>query len=215
MAKHRLQPQPSKGATAARGALAAGAVTLGTLAAPAATAFAAPAAPVPAPGVPGQPAKAGPAVKQAPRTGQIATRNNTARSVVSEYAVAPKPGITTVADVQAGGAKARVVQAALSRTGLPYAYGSAGPNSFDCSGLVYWSMKQAGISIPRDSWGQLGGGRPVSISELQPGDVVIYNGGSHAALYIGGGKVVQSVTYGVPVKVTPLNDMSVYAARRY
>lgn len=220
MAKHRLQPQPSRGATAARGALAAGAVTLGTLAVPAA-AFAAPAPAAPAPVVPQ--AKPAPAVKPAENgkpaakpAQTVTSRNTTARpNVVSGVAIAPKPGVTTVAGAQPGGAKAKVVQAALSRTGLPYSYGSAGPNSFDCSGLVYWSMKQAGISVPRDSYGQLGGGRSIPISDLQPGDIVIYNGGSHAALYIGNGKVVHSVNYGIPVKVSPLNEMSVYSARRY
>ncbi len=238
MAKHRLQPQPSRGATVARGALAAGAVTIGTLAAPtAAFAAPAPAAPVapnakpaPAPGVkpavakPG--AKAKPAGKVKPAAAKpkpaakpvagAASRNTAARpNVVAGVAVAPKPGVTTVAGARPGGAKAQVVQAALSRTGLPYSYGSAGPNSFDCSGLVYWSMKQAGITVPRDSYGQLGGGRAVSLSDIEPGDIVIYNGGSHAALYIGGGKVVHSVNYGIPVKVSPLNEMSIYSVRRY
>jgi len=220
VAKHRLQPQPSRGATAARGALAAGAVTLGTLAVPAA-AFAAPAPAAPAPVAPQ--AKPAPAVKPAEsgkpaaKPAQTVTSRNTAArpNVVSGVAIAPKPGVTTVAGAQPGGAKAKVVQAALSRTGLPYSYGSAGPNSFDCSGLVYWSMKQAGISVPRDSYGQLGGGRSIPISDLQAGDIVIYNGGSHAALYIGNGKVVHSVNYGIPVKVSPLNEMSVYSARRY
>ncbi|MGX9296882.1 C40 family peptidase [Tsukamurella paurometabola] len=220
MAKHRLQPQPSRGATAARGALAAGAVTIGTFAAPTA-AFAAPA---PAPAAPNaKPAPAVPNAKPAPVAGKakpakpgVASRTTAARpTVVSDVAVAPKPGVTTVAGAQPGGAKAKVVQAALSRTGLPYSYGSAGPNSFDCSGLVYWSMKQAGITVPRDSYGQLGGGRAIAIKDLQPGDIVIYNGGSHAALYIGNGKVVHSVNYGIPVKVSPLNEMSVYSARRY
>ncbi|MET9327079.1 C40 family peptidase [Tsukamurella sp. NPDC003166] len=222
MAKHRLQPQPSKGATVARGALAAGAVTIGTLAAPA-VAFAAPAPAAPAPQAPEvKPAPVGkpvakPAAKVAPAAAQVAaTRNTTARpNIVTGIAIAPKPGETTVAGVQPGGAKAKVVQAALSRQGLPYSYGSAGPTSFDCSGLVYWSMKQAGITVPRDSYGQLGGGRAVAIADLQPGDIVIYNGGSHAALYIGNGKVVHSVNYGIPVKVSPLNEMSVYSARRY
>ena len=109
----------------------------------------------------------------------------------------------------------KAVKAAESKIGAPYSYGSAGPNAFDCSGLIYWSYKQAGKNIPRDSYGQLGGGRSIPISDLQAGDIVIYNGGSHAALYIGNGKVVHSVNYGIPVKVSPLNEMSVYSARRY
>ncbi len=200
MAKHRLHTQPSRSATAARGALAVGAVTIGTLAAPAAVAAAAPAH-----GLHTHEFRAQPIAKK--KFKKIAKRKvaqDLHRSIASR-----------VVEVTPGSVKARAVQAALSRIGDPYSYGAAGPNAFDCSGLVQWSMRQAGIQVPRDSWGQLGGGIPVPISQLQPGDIVIYNGGSHAALYIGDGKVVQSVTYGVPVHVTPLHAMRVYAARRY
>ncbi|MDF0532008.1 C40 family peptidase [Tsukamurella sp. 8F] len=214
MAKHRMQPQPSRGATAARGALAAGAITLGTLAVPAANAMAAPATgsheahkPVV------KKAKKAPVKKVAKKVAPkktVKTVKKASKPLVQSASIAPK-----TIEVHAGGAKAQAVQTALSKTGMPYSYGSAGPNAFDCSGLVYYSMKSAGISVPRDSWGQLGGGTPVSLSNLQPGDVIIYNGGSHAGLYIGNGKVVQAINYGIPVKVTPLDNMKVYAARRY
>ncbi|GAA4388443.1 C40 family peptidase [Tsukamurella soli] len=209
MAKHRLQTQPSRGATAARGALAAGAVTIGSLAAPAAIAAAAP-----APGPHTQELSAQQIAKK--KIKHVKDVKAVKRVVKKRKPLAERAVITPRAvTVTAGSVQARAVQAALSRLGAPYSYGAAGPNAFDCSGLVQWSMKQAGIRVPRDSWGQLGGGRPVALNELQPGDIIIYNGGSHAALYIGGGKVVQSMTYGVPVKVTPLDAMRVYAARRY
>lgn len=161
------------------------------------------------PNVPGQ----SPAVPGQNRAVAIAHRviKPVARpGTVRDYAIAPR-----TARIQTNRSKAAVVAAALSKQGAPYSWGSAGPNAFDCSGLVQWSMKQGGISVPRDSYGQLGGGTPVAKADLRPGDVVIYNGGSHVAVYIGSGKVVQSVNYGIPVKVSPLNEMAFYAARRY
>jgi cell wall-associated NlpC family hydrolase len=206
LAKHRMPQQSNRGAIVARGALVAGAVTVGALAAPVTSAFAAPVDHATQPmlkqakkPLKKRLTKAVPQVAPAARPGSIAN-----------YAIAPR-----TQRVETMGSKAAVIAAALSKTGSPYVYGAAGPNAFDCSGLVEWSMKQGGIHVPRDSWGQLGGGVPVSKADLQPGDIVIYNGGSHAALYIGGGRVVQAVTYGVPARVSPLNDMEFYAARRY
>lgn len=110
----------------------------------------------------------------------------------------------------------RAVDAAISRTGAPYAYGAAGPSSFDCSGLVQWSYAQAGKSIPRTSQAQIAGGRPVSLNQLQPGDIVgYYSGASHVAMYVGNGMVIHASTYGTPVKQVPLYSMPVVAAVRY
>ena len=67
-----------------------------------------------------------------------------------------------------------VIQAALSRIGRPYSWGASGPNAFDCSGLVMWSFQQAGISLPHSSQALASGGQPVSMDQIQPGDVVTY-----------------------------------------
>lgn len=115
---------------------------------------------------------------------------------------------------QAGGLdRSSVVHAALTRVGMPYSYGAAGPSSFDCSGLVTWAMNQAGVSVPRSSYSLMSAGTPVSQAQLRPGDVVITNGGGHAALYIGNGQVVEAVTSGVPVRVAGIRGF--VAARRY
>ena len=110
----------------------------------------------------------------------------------------------------------RAVAAAESKIGSPYSYGAAGPNAFDCSGLVHWSYKQAGRTIPRDSYGQLGGGRPVaSLAQAKPGDVLIFNGGGHAGIYAGNGTFIHSSTYGVPVKRDKVKAWSLTGIRRY
>jgi cell wall-associated NlpC family hydrolase len=107
------------------------------------------------------------------------------------------------------------VSTALSQRGDPYRYGAAGPGSFDCSGLTSYSWKKAGISIPRTSRAQSTYGRAVSKSNLRPGDLVFfYRPVSHAAMYIGNGRIVHASTYGQPVKVVQLKYMSGYAGAR-
>jgi peptidoglycan DL-endopeptidase CwlO len=109
-----------------------------------------------------------------------------------------------------------VVQAALSRIGSPYSWGAAGPNAFDCSGLVMWAFQQAGISLPHSSQALAQGGRPVGLAEMEPGDVITYYGdASHAAIYIGDGMMVHSSTYGRPVQVAPVGNAPIYNVRRY
>lgn len=107
--------------------------------------------------------------------------------------------------------------AARSAIGKPYAWGAAGPNAFDCSGLVVWSEAQAGVSVPRTSEQQAVGGIPVSRNELEPGDVITYYANaSHAAVYVGDGMVVHASTYGRPVAEVPMDAAGPFHnARRY
>ncbi|GEE03370.1 hypothetical protein nbrc107696_38160 [Gordonia spumicola] len=110
----------------------------------------------------------------------------------------------------------KALAAAESKIGSPYVYGAAGPNAFDCSGLTSWAYKQAGKIIPRDSYGQMGGGTPVaSLAQAKPGDILIFNGGGHAGIYAGNGVMVHSSTEGVPVQRAKVNTMSLTAIRRY
>ncbi|WP_157521308.1 peptidoglycan hydrolase RipC [Mycobacterium sp. ACS4331] len=115
------------------------------------------------------------------------------------------------------GQGAVAVQAALTRVGSPYSWGGSGPGAFDCSGLVMWSFQQAGIALPHSSQALARGGQPVSREDLQPGDVVnFYSDASHTGIYVGDGMVVHASTYGVPVKVVPLDGAGpFYNARRY
>ncbi len=109
-----------------------------------------------------------------------------------------------------------VVGAALSKIGSPYGWGAAGPDQFDCSGLMYWAYAQNGKSIPRTSSAQLAGGTPVPLSELQPGDIIgYYPGVTHVGMYVGNGQVVHASDYGIPVQVVPMDSMPVQGAVRY
>jgi cell wall-associated NlpC family hydrolase len=126
----------------------------------------------------------------------------------------PGPGF---AAAPGSGQGAIAVQAALTQVGAPYAWGGAAPGGFDCSGLVMWAFQQAGIALPHSSQALARGGQPVSLSDLQPGDVLtFYSDASHAGIYIGDGLMVHSSTYGVPVRVVPMNSSGpIYDARRY
>lgn len=130
---------------------------------------------------------------------------------------AAAPGMAPGGGGVGGGDRATVVQAALTQVGSPYVWGGAAPGGFDCSGLVMWAFQQAGISLPHSSQALAHGGQPVSLSDLQPGDVLtFYSDASHAGIYIGDGMMIHSSTYGVPVRVVPMNSSGpIYDARRY
>jgi cell wall-associated NlpC family hydrolase len=98
--------------------------------------------------------------------------------------------------------------AAQTKLGSPYVYGSAGPNTFDCSGLTSWAYAQAGISLPRTSQSQASAGTRVSQSQLQPGDLVFYYSGlSHVGMYVGNGQIIHSPRTGSTVHYTGVNSM--------
>ena len=108
--------------------------------------------------------------------------------------------------------------AALSRLGLPYVWGGAGPSVFDCSGLVQWSMRQAGIVMPRVAAQQAQTGPNIPIAQLQPGDLLFYHTDptapgyiSHVAIYLGGGLMEQAPEPGMDVEVVPADFGSGFA----
>lgn len=117
---------------------------------------------------------------------------------------------TPVVNVPVSGRAGAAVAAAASKLGKPYVYGATGPNSFDCSGLTGWAWKQAGVSLPRTSQSQAGAGRSVPVSQIQPGDLVIYYSGmSHVGIYAGGGQIIHAPKPGANVRYAPLNSMPV------
>ena len=110
-----------------------------------------------------------------------------------------------------------VVQAAMTKLGDEYVWGAAGPDTFDCSGLVVWSFAQVGISLPHYSYDLMSGGVPVSYGDLQPGDLVFFYGGGHVGIYIGGGQFIHAPHTGTVVQVSTLSGYGggLTAARRY
>ncbi|MFB8281719.1 C40 family peptidase [Nocardia colli] len=137
-----------------------------------------------------------------------------------EYSgLAGLPGVTAPNSVQPQVAPMKTtgevaVEAARAKIGSSYGT-SAGPDVFDCSGLVQWSYEQAGVEVPRTSYDQLAAGTPVSREDLRPGDVVSFYGGGHSALYAGNGKVIHASTYGTGVVESPMSSMPYAGACRF
>ncbi|TCJ23726.1 C40 family peptidase [Nocardioides jejuensis] len=121
-----------------------------------------------------------------------------------------------IPNVPASGRAGLAVKYALAQLGDPYVWGAAGPNAFDCSGLTMMAWAAAGVSLPHSSSAQSTMGTPVSISQLQPGDLVFYYSPvSHVAMYIGGGKIVHAPHSGANVEIADLNRMPITTARRF
>ncbi|MEU6980284.1 MULTISPECIES: C40 family peptidase [unclassified Streptomyces] len=93
----------------------------------------------------------------------------------------------------ATGSAAAIVAFARAQVGDAYVMGGTGPNSWDCSGLVQAAYREAGIDLPRISGDQSSRGTSVSLSNLQPGDILYWgsrSGSYHVAIYVGGGMYV-------------------------
>ncbi|MFI2644769.1 C40 family peptidase [Streptomyces sp. NPDC018610] len=107
------------------------------------------------------------------------------------------------------------VRYAVGQLGKPYEWGAAGPRAYDCSGLTSQAWARAGTPIPRTSQEQWARLRRVPLSELRPGDLVVYfPEATHVALYLGDGMVVQAPRPGARVKVSPLAANPVLGAVR-
>ncbi|MCX4436542.1 C40 family peptidase [Streptomyces mirabilis] len=94
---------------------------------------------------------------------------------------------------------------AVEQIGKPYVWGAEGPGAYDCSGLTSQAWQHAGRTIPRTSQEQWARLPHIPLSELRPGDLVIYfPEATHVALYLGDGLVVQAPRPGTDVKVSPI-----------
>jgi cell wall-associated NlpC family hydrolase len=103
-----------------------------------------------------------------------------------------------------------VLQAAQSRIGAPYRYGGAGPDAFDCSGLVTYVHRQLGIDVPRTVAEQFAAATPVQRRDLRPGDLVFFrlNGRdvSHVGIYAGDHRFVHAPQRGGNVRMASLDE---------
>jgi cell wall-associated NlpC family hydrolase len=123
-------------------------------------------------------------------------------TVVGVTAAAPQADTVVAPPPTHGG----VVGVALSQLGTPYVWAGSSPGGFDCSGLVMWAYSQVGVSLPHSSYAQYGYGVPVSRDQLQPGDLVFFDGLGHVGIYIGGDQFVHAPHTGDVVKISSLNE---------
>ena len=119
------------------------------------------------------------------------------------------------------GTRQSIVNFALQFVGCPYVYGGTSlTNGADCSGFTQSVMANFGISIPRTAGAQSVGGRAVSLSNIQPGDLLFYSGSGdygigHVTMYIGNGQVVHASTSRTGIIVSDIGYRTPCAARSY
>ncbi|MGD2055287.1 MAG: C40 family peptidase [Gammaproteobacteria bacterium] len=121
-------------------------------------------------------------------------------------------GPVVIAPAPAGVQSRRHPGLAIARNmvGTPYLYGGASPRGFDCSGLVYYSYRKAGITVPRTSGEQYRQSERVTLSDLRPGDLVFFrlsrNKPSHVGIYAGSGRFIHAPSGGKRVSYASLTD---------
>jgi peptidoglycan DL-endopeptidase CwlO len=115
-----------------------------------------------------------------------------------------------------GGGHPDAATIAMQYLGIPYVWGGGTPAGFDCSGLVMYVFAQLGISLPHYAAAQYGYGTPVPADQLQPGDLVFFDGLGHVGIYIGGGEMIHAPHTGDVVKISPISEFgsSYVGARR-
>lgn len=151
-------------------------------------------------------------VQPTANTGAAAAQPVATASSTPTAAVNTNQNRTSVASSTAtnNNAAEAVVAAALSQVGTPYVWGGATPGQgLDCSGLVQYAYGKANVALSHYTVAQESAGRQVSLSDLQPGDIIFWGGvgaSYHDAIYIGNGQYVHAPQPGETVKVASISQ---------
>ncbi|WP_235032178.1 C40 family peptidase [Actinacidiphila yanglinensis] len=149
-------------------------------------------------------AKARAAQAAAPSAGS-STSGSSGQSSSSTATATPAAEVTAASSSKVD----QLIAFLKSQLGKPYVYGATGPDSYDCSGLTQAAFASIGVSIPRTSQEQSTAGTPVSVSALQPGDLIFWGGeGSayHVGVFIGDGQYLDAANPSTPVAIHQLAD---------
>jgi cell wall-associated NlpC family hydrolase len=145
-----------------------------------------------------------------------------AKAAVAKLSSAAKQALGAQGDmgtfIGPAGSAGVAMQAALSQRGVMYQWGGETPGEgggFDCSGLIQWSWRQAGVELPRSAAAQYGVGVSVARGDLQAGDLVFFSGNGasgiyHVGMMVSPTQMVHAPTQGEPVQVVPLSSLSDY-----
>ena len=142
--------------------------------------------------------KDGVATKHVTRTYSNSSSNSSSSYVGGNYNPSGSAGNSGAASI------------AMGYVGGNYVWGGATPSGFDCSGLIYYAYGQAGVSVPRSGYGQAGVGSAVSYNNMKSGDIIVWDGGSHVSIYIGGGQMVHAANPSQGVIVSNVNTWASY-----
>ena len=137
---------------------------------------------------------------QAAAQARLPVQGSTTPAGVGVSAGTPEGSTVAPPNVHGG-----VVGIAMRYLGVPYVWGGSTPRGFDCSGFVAYVFAQIGVSLPHSSYAMFGMGTPVSISQLQPGDLVFFSGAGHMGIYIVGGQFIHAPHTGDVVKISSLS----------
>lgn len=130
---------------------------------------------------------------------------------------------TPASGVQPATVEHPAVTVATRLLGTPYHYGGSSPRGFDCSGLVYYAYRQAGVAVPRTTTAQRHHATPIALTRIQPGDLVFFKHGyrrvSHVGIYTGNGQFIHAPSSGKRVSYASLDNpywqQRLIAAGRY
>lgn len=129
-----------------------------------------------------------------------------AKSSSHKFSAAATSSSSSSSDSSFSAAYGSAISAAESQMGKPYQWGAAGPSAYDCSGLTMWAFAKIGISLPHSAAAQSQMGTRVSVSQLQPGDLVFWGSPAHhVGIYIGGGQFIHAPHTGDVVKITSIS----------
>lgn len=136
--------------------------------------------------------------------------NPAAENAANQWGGTTVPPSSRTGNVPSGPNRATnaVLAAAHAQIGTPYVWGAESPGEgFDCSGLIDWAYRQAGIDLPGrlTTYTAMRVGRSVAGQQLRPGDLLITNGGKHMVMYVGGGQVIAAPHKGEVVQYQPVS----------
>ena len=115
-----------------------------------------------------------------------------------------------VTDAPSRAAAVNASEIAATMVGKPYRYGGNSPRGFDCSGLVYYSYRRAGLDVPRSTQSQRGRSQKVALARLTRGDLLFFNQegkhSSHVGIYLGSDRFVHAPSSGKQVRIDSFSD---------
>ena len=158
------------------------------------------------------------AARQARLKAAAEARLRAERLAAQKVAAAPQPPANSfpIPPVFGNGSgHPEAARIALQYVGVPYVWGGASPSGFDCSGLIMYVYARLGISLPHYTVSQWNATEPISMSQLQPGDLIFFDNLGHEGMYIGGGQMVDAPHTGAYVRVESFSGFgSIDGARR-